>query len=291
MNMQSKQVVTLALIGGVLGISTSAIFIRLGDAPAPVMAFYRMFFAALFFLPGAIRQSRRVKISWQEVGLALAAGMFLALHFLLWMSSLAYTSVASSVVLVTTHPIWVYLISVFFLKEKPTTMMWLGLALALGGGLLVATAQELGETRLFGDFLALGGAMMVAIYLTLGRKLRQNLPVSLYSALVFGTASVFIALYMWFRGLPWFGYSGQTWLVFFALALFPTVLGHNTLNWALEFLPATMVSATVLGEPLGASLLAIVVLGEVPGGREILGSLITLVGILLVWRPLKNGEV
>ncbi len=291
MKMQSKQVVTLALIGGVLGISTSAIFIRLGDAPAPVMAFYRMFFAALCFLPGAIRQSRRVKISWQEVGLALAAGMFLALHFLLWMSSLAYTSVASSVVLVTTHPIWVYLISVFFLKEKPTTMMWLGLALALGGGLLVATAQELGETRLFGDFLALGGAMMVAIYLTLGRKLRQNLPVSLYSALVFGTASVFIALFMSFRGLLWFGYSGQTWLVFFALALFPTVLGHNTLNWALEFLPATMVSATVLGEPLGASLLAIVVLGEVPGGREILGSLITLVGILLVWRPLKNGEV
>ena len=287
--MPSKRVVTVALVGGVLGISTSAVLIRLGDAPAPVMAFYRMFFAALFFSPLAIKQSRAIKLSQKQLALALGAGTLLALHFLLWMSSLSYTSVASSVVLATTHPIWVYLISVFFLKERPTTAMWLGLLFALVGGVIVTFAQGAGDqSRFLGNFLALGGAMMIAIYLSLGRKLRQELPLALYSALVFGTASLIIALFMWSRGLAWTGYTGQTWAIFLALALFPTVLGHNTLNWALKYLPATMVSAAVLGEPLGASLLAALILAEIPTGFEILGGLITLFGIFLVWKPGKE---
>lgn len=289
--MPSKKGVTIALIGGVLGISTSAVLIRLGDAPAPVMAFYRLFFAALFFAPAAIKQSREVKISYQQLGLALGAGTLLALHFLLWISSLSYTSVTSSVVLVTTHPIWVYLLSILFLQEKPTITMWFGLILALVGGVLVTFSKGTGEeSRLLGDLLALAGAIMMALYLILGRKLRQNLPLALYSALVFATASLVIALFVWFMGLSWTGYTGQTWAIFLALAFFPTVLGHNTLNWALKYLPATMVSAAVLGEPLGASLLAALILAEIPSGFEILGSLLTLLGIFLVWRPGKGGE-
>ena len=286
----SKPFLTLALIGGVLGISTSAVLIRLGDAPPPVMAFYRMFFAALFFLPGALRQGKEYAISREDLGLALGAGAFLALHFLLWMSSLSYTSVASSVVLATTHPVWVFLLSLLFLKEKPSRSMWLGLALSLAGGLLVTSSQGLGESRLLGNSLALGGALTIAFYLILGRRLRQNLPLALYSTFVFGSASFLIALFLLFRGLPFRGYSNQTWLVFLGLALFPTVLGHNTLNWALKFLPATLVSAFILGEPLGASLLAVFVLGEIPSGRELLGSFITLLGIFLVWRGGKGSD-
>lgn len=286
--MPSKKVVTLALIGGVLGISTSAVFIRLGDAPAPVMAFYRMFLATLFFIPGAMKQRRETRISPRQLGFVLGAGTLLALHFLLWMSSLSCTSVTSSVILVTTHPIWVYLLSVVFLQEKPTMTMWIGLILALAGGVMVTFSQGTMEgSKLLGDLLALGGALMMALYLMLGRQLRQSLPLALYSALVFGTASLVMALFMWLRGLAWTGYTPQTWLIFLALALFPTILGHNTLNWALKYLPATMVSAAVLGEPLGASLLAALILAEIPSGLEVLGSLITLLGIFLVWKPGK----
>jgi drug/metabolite transporter (DMT)-like permease len=282
--MPTKKGITLVLILAVAAISTSAVLIRLAEAPPPVLAFYRMFFAALFFAPMALKQLRDQKISRQQLLSALVAGTFLAFHFLLWMTSLEYTSVASSVVLVTTHPLWVFLISVFFLQEKPTVWMWVGLFVALSGAVLVTFSQsDGGNARLMGDLMAVGGAIMVAVYLTIGRKLRQGLPAALYSALVFGSASLVLGLFMAVTGLPWRGYSGQTWIIFFSLAMIPTVLGHNTLNWALKYLPATMISAVILGEPLGASILAVFVLGEKPAPLEVVGSLVTLFGIFLVW--------
>lgn len=281
--MVSRKLLTLVLLGGVVAISTSAVLIRLAEAPPLVIAFYRMFLASLLFLPGALKQVRTVTLKRKQFVLALGAGTALALHFAFWMTSLEHTSVASSVVLVTTQPLWVFLISVLFLQEKPTAQMWLGLAVALLGSILVTLTQGSGESRLFGNLLAVGGAIMMACYFLIGRRLRPDLPLALYSALVYGAASLVLALCLALTGLPWAGFSSLTWLMFLALALVPTVLGHNSLNWALKYLPATMVSVTILGEPLGASILAVVVLREIPFLLEVVGSLITLLGILLVW--------
>lgn len=282
--MASRKGITVILIGGVAAISTSAVLIRLAQAPPPVIAFYRMFFSTLFFAPLALKQSKEHKLSRGQLALALGAGALLASHFLLWMTSLQYTSVASSVVLVTTQPLWVFLISVLFLQEKPTGLMWLGLFVALLGSVMVVFTQGSAEaSRLLGNLLALGGAIMMAAYFVVGRRLRKDLPLALYSALIYATSSVVIALFMWITGVPWGGYTPQTWLIFVALALVPTVLGHNSLNWALKYLPATMVSVMILGEPLGASILACFILNEIPSLLEIAGSLVTLIGIFLVW--------
>lgn len=283
--MPTKRRMILLLIAGVAAISTSAILIRLAEAPPPVIAFYRMFFGALFFAPLARKDLVQQKPTKGQLISALVAGAFLALHFLLWMTSLKLTSVASSVVLVATQPIWVFLMAAVFLGEKPTGTMWLGISIALIGSVMVGLVQsEAGASKLAGDLLALGGAVMMAAYFVVARRLRQSLPLPLYSALTLGSASIVLALYILFAGLPWTGYSGQTWLMFIALALVPTVLGHNTLNWALKYVPATMVSATILGEPLGSTILAIFILGEVPRAMEVFGGIITLAGIFLVWR-------
>ncbi|HOB39555.1 MAG: DMT family transporter, partial [Limnochordia bacterium] len=246
--MAKEKLITLVLVGGVAAISTSAVLIRLAEAPPFVIAFYRMLFAALFFLPLALREGRGLRLEKQQLRLALGAGVMLAMHFALWMTSLEHTSVASSVVLVTTQPLWVFLLSVLFLAEKPTPRMWLGLVVALAGSVLVTFTEGAGgESRLYGNLLALGGAVAMACYFLLGRRLRPQLPLALYSLLVYGGAALVLGFLILLRGLPLRGFNSFTWLMFVALALVPTVLGHNSLNWALKYLPATMVSVTILG--------------------------------------------
>ncbi|HOK30539.1 MAG: DMT family transporter [Limnochordia bacterium] len=289
--MAKEKLITLVLVGGVAAISTSAVLIRLAEAPPFVIAFYRMLFAALFFLPLALREGRGLRLEKQQLRLALGAGVMLAMHFALWMTSLEHTSVASSVVLVTTQPLWVFLLSVLFLAEKPTPRMWLGLVVALAGSVLVTFTEGAGgESRLYGNLLALGGAVAMACYFLLGRRLRPQLPLALYSLLVYGGAALVLGFLILLRGLPLRGFNSFTWLMFVALALVPTVLGHNSLNWALKYLPATMVSVTILGEPLGASIMAVFILKEVPAPLEALGSVITLFGIYLVWQGNARRE-
>lgn len=289
--MAKEKLITLVLVGGVAAISTSAVLIRLAEAPPFVIAFYRMLFAALFFLPLALRDGRGLRLEKQQLRLALGAGVMLAMHFALWMTSLEHTSVASSVVLVTTQPLWVFLLSVLFLAEKPTPRMWLGLVVALAGSVLVTFTEGAGgESRLYGNLLALGGAVAMACYFLLGRRLRPQLPLALYSLLVYGGAALVLGFLILLRGLPLRGFNSFTWLMFVALALVPTVLGHNSLNWALKYLPATMVSVTILGEPLGASIMAVFILKEVPAPLEALGSVITLFGIYLVWQGNARRE-
>ncbi len=287
-----RSLINLILVGGVAAISTSAVLIRLAQAQPAVIAFYRLLFATLLLAPWAVKQSRQVKLANRDFFAALAGGTFLAFHFLFWMTSLEQTSVASSVVLVTTQPLWVFLLSVLFLKEKPTRAMWVGLALALAGSMVVVFTQaDGGQSRLAGNLLAVAGAIMMACYFLVGRRLRRRLPLALYSALVYGSSSIVLALFILARGIrPW-GYELTTWLIFASLAFIPTILGHNSLNWALKYLPATMVSVVILGEPLGAGLLAALILHEIPAGLEILGSLLTLGGIFLVWwgDPTRKG--
>lgn len=288
----------LALAGGILAISTAAIFIKFAqaDAPSLVIAALRLTLATLTLAPLTLARHRDEisKLTRRELGLALLAGLFLAVHFAAWISSLEYTSVASSVVIVTTAPLWVALASPFLLKEMLKRNAVLGLALALAGGVIVALSDtchwqngfvcpSLGEffhgQALLGNFLALVGAWMSAGYILLGRRLRTKLSLLPYIFVVYGMAALVLIVLMLGAGQSPLGYSPLTYLWLLALALIPQLLGHSTFNWALRYMPASFVSVALLGEPVGATILAYFLLGETPTPFKLAGAALILGGI------------
>ncbi len=275
---------TLVLPIGLAAISFASIFIKLCQAPSLVIAAYRLSLATLilliFFVPRNVPEFRR--LSRREILPSLLAGLFLCLHFALWITSLEYTSVASSVIFVTTNPIFVALASVFFFREKVSPFLFLAIFLAVFGGLVIGwTDWGKGEHHLYGDFLALLGAVMATGYLLVGRKVRQKVNLTAYITLVYGVAAVLLVALALLSGHPLFDYSPYTYLLFFLLAVFPQLIGHTSLNWALKFFSATIVAVFILGEPIGASILAYALLGEGIGMNLLCGGALVLLGIYL----------
>jgi len=233
----------------------------------------------------------------RAIGLALLSGLFLALHFATWITSLEYTTVASSAVLVATVPLWVALLSPFTLKEPVTRYVWMGMGLAMigaivvglsdtcqwsGGGLVCPPAAEFFKGKAFmGDMLALAGALMGAGYIVIGRRLRPNLSLIGYIFIVYSMAAVVLLVLMFTAGLPATGYPPEAWLWFALLALGPQLLGHSSFNWALKYLSAAYVSISLLGEPIGSTILAYFLLDEVPSGIKIFGAILILSGIYI----------
>lgn len=299
----------LVLVLGILAVSTSAIFIRLAqrEAESIVVAAYRLVFASLILAPFAWgRRTELRKMTRRQVWLVLLSGFFLAVHFATWITSLAYTSVASSVVLVTTTPLWVGLLSPVFLRERLTARLWLGLLVALLGGTLVGLSEacnfaggtlqcflmaDFFQGKVFlGNLLALAGAMLAAGYMLVGRKLRANLSLVSYISAVYSTAAFFLVVFALISGQKLAGFSGSTYLWMVCLALFPQLLGHTSYNFALGYLPAALVAIAVLAEPVGATLLAIPVLGELPTLLEIVGGAIILLGIgIATWNGSRKS--
>ncbi len=288
----------LVLFLGIFAVSTSSVFIRIAqrEATSLEVAAYRLSIASLVLLPLVWRQrtelSRLKAADWRLVALS---GAFLAAHFATWISSLAYTSVASSVVLVTTTPLWVALLSPFFLRERLQNRTWLGLVVALAGGVIVGASEACswdssglvcpgfsslgGDRTLLGNFLALVGAVMAAGYMIVGRRLRPTLSLVGYIGTVYPVAAIILDVVAGFSGGRLVGFSSLTILCFIALALVPQLLGHTSYNYALGYLPAAYVSLATLAEPIGATLLAILVLGEAPTLLEVIGGVIILAGI------------
>ncbi|MCW5878209.1 MAG: DMT family transporter [Anaerolineales bacterium] len=279
----------LVLFVGILAVSSSALLIRYAqrEAPSLVIAAFRMGFSALILLPLTLpRHAPELRrLTRVELGLAALGGGLLALHFASWILSLEYTSVASSVVLVTTNPLWVALLAPLFLKERLTPAVLLGMLVALGGGLLVGLSSSgnlsAGSQPLLGNFLALVGAWTGAGYILIGRRLRPVLPLTPYIFLVYGMAALVLAAMLAFSGLPVSGFSNGTYMYMLLLALLPQLLGHSSFNWALAHLPASFVSIALLGEPVGAIVLAFFLLGETPGLLELLGGGLILAGIFI----------
>ena len=289
----------LAFVFGILAVSTASIFIRYAqdEAPSLVIAAWRLTIATLVLLPAAYFRKRAElrTLTRGEVRLALLSGAFLALHFATWITSLEYTTVASSVVLVSTTPLWVALLSPFALKERVGRMVLIGMALALVGGGIVGVSDTCtwqagqlacpplsefvqGEAFL-GDLLALAGAFAAAAYLLIGRKLRARISLISYVFVVYGMAAVCLVLIMLAAGQTPFGYSPATFLWFILLALVPQLLGHSTFNWALGYLSAAYVSITLLGEPIGSTVLAYFLLSETPSLIKVVGGILILLGI------------
>ncbi|PLX45238.1 MAG: hypothetical protein C0609_03565 [Deltaproteobacteria bacterium] len=286
-----NQVVSrLALIIGIGAISTAAILIRKCEAPSIVIAAYRLGIAALLLLPiELLRQRRLPKI--KELGWSLLSGFFLALHFALWITSLAYTSVASSVVLVTMNPLFVTLLSWILLKERSGRGTIIGVTIGILGALTISWGDfASGADPLLGDILALGGALGASAYLITGRVARRTLPTNTYVAWCYGAGAIFLIAAMLLMGYPIKVYPAETMTYLILLALVPQLIGHTVINWSLAHLPAPTVAVAILGEAVGASLLAWAILGEAPTAMTAIGATFILTGILMAFKemPPKN---
>ncbi len=284
----------LVLAIGTLAVSGAAVLIRVAAAPALVTGAYRLTLASLILTPLALwrNHDELLDLGWRDVGLLVGAGLFLGLHFATWISSLSYTSVSSSVVLVSTSPIFVGLAARFLLKESVSPRMFAGIALAVLGTAIVGwSGLVLSGRALWGDFLAIIGAMSVAAYLLIGRKLRKRLSLLTYITPTYAVAALVLGLAAWLGGQEFIGYSMRTYLVFLLLAIGPQIIGHSSYNWALRYVSPTLVAASVLGEPVGATFLAYFVLGEAPVALEMLGGIVILVGLYVCAGAEASGSV
>jgi drug/metabolite transporter (DMT)-like permease len=278
---------------GIVAVSFASIFIRLAEAPSLVIAACRLTITSLILAPAAlIRGKEELRtLTRGDLQLALLSGLFLGLHFATWISSLEYTSVASSVVFVDTSPLFVGLASHLLLKERVSRQTFVGIAVSVLGGIIIGYGDfGLGARELFGDFLALAGAMAVSGYFLVGRKLRRHLSLLSYIFLVYATAAAFLVTLCLVTGQPFSGYSQQTYLMFILLAIVPQIIGHSSYNWALRYLPATFVGVGTLGEPVGSTILACFILNEIPTLAKIGGGVLILTGIYLSSRAESVAE-
>lgn len=277
--------VAAVLVAVVIAISLSAIFARLADAPGAVMALGRMAFATLLIAPAGVRGLRRAPPTGASLVPALLAGVLLAAHFATWLSSLAYTTVAASVTLVTTVPLWVALFAwLGGVRPKPGALVGLGLALA--GGVAIGFGDlRGGSAPLLGDALALLGAWTVAGYFLLGRRAqRAGLSTSAYAGVAYATAAVALLPLPALLGEPYLAWPPATWAWIAAMAAVPQLVGHGGLNWANRHLDPTLVATVTLLEPVGAGLLAWALFAEVPGAGVLAGAPILLAGVALIVR-------
>ncbi len=307
-----RSTLTVVLLGGILAVSTASIFIKFAQhagAPSIVIAAFRLTLATLGLAPLALTRYRSElrRMARREWLLALLSGVFLALHFAFWVTSLQYASVASSVVLVTTTPLWVALLSPLVLRERVGVATYVGLVLALVGGTVVglsdacvwhagtlvcpAAASFFGGTAFLGDFLALAGAWMAAGYMLVGRSLRAKIDLIPYIFVVYGMAAIVLIAIMFGMSESPLGLAPMTYLWLVLLALVPQLLGHSVFNWSLKYLPVSLVSVTLLGEPVGSTVLAYFILQEQPGWVKIAGAVLILAGIWLAARTGTEMQV
>jgi drug/metabolite transporter (DMT)-like permease len=277
----------LAILFGVLAVSFSALFVRLSTAPPLIIATYRLLFTFLLMAPVTLVRFRPdlAAMSRREVWLSALSGLCLALHLVTWFISLNYTTIASSVVLVTTQPVFVVIGSYIFFREKVSRLALFGGALALAGSFVIGAGDfQVGMRAFFGDMLALLAAVFVSGYMLIGRKLRGGINLSAYTFVVYGSSALVLVLTSMVSRTPFGPYPMNDWLLFLALAVVCTIVGHTTFNWVIRYVPASTVAVSILGEPLGAIVWASVFLREYPTGRQLLGAGIIFAGLYLFTR-------
>lgn len=275
----------IAVIIGVISISSTAVFVKLaGDAPAGIIANYRLLIAVILMAPVIIIKYRDEfkhinKKSWI---FTILAGIFLALHFILWFESFNYTSVASSVVLITLQPIFAFLGTFLFFKERFSFGAIVSLIIALFGGFIIASSDlKISDLALYGDVLAILGALAITIYFLFGQKVRKSVSFITYTFIVYSVSTIMLFIYNLFMQHPFIGYTSHQWWIFIALAIIPTFFGHSLFNWALKWLSTSTISIGMILEPIGATLLAYLIIGEQVTASQLLGGTIVLFGLFL----------
>ena len=274
-----------AVIIGVLAVGASAVFIRLAEAPALGIAFWRCALGALALLPLAAFNREGIP-KGGSLWIGAVSGIALGAHFGTWIASLEYTSVAASVVLVSTTPVFVAVAAYPLFGERTSAMSFAGILLAIVGTAVIAAGEpSSGGTAFFGNILALIGAIMMGVYVLIGRSLRTGGVGALsYSIVGYSAAALTLLLVALSSGVQLWGYSSTTWFWLFVITLGPQLLGHTVLNWALEYVRASIISGAILAEPVIAALLAWLVLSERPGLATLLGGLVVLAGLYLLLR-------
>lgn len=275
----------IAIIIGVIAISTSAIFVKLASpAPAGIIAFYRLFFAVILMLPIVlIKYKDEIKqISKRNWALAAISGVFLALHFILWFESLNYTSVASSVVLVAMQPIFAFLGTYLFFGERFSAAATISLLITIIGSFVISWGDfQISGLALLGDILALLGAVGVTGYFLIGQKLRRSHSLIVYTFIVYGMSALVLLGYNLILGNDFVHYENYQWLQFLLLAIVPTFLGHTIFNWIIKWISTATISMATVFEPIGAAILAYFILGEKITSAQWLGGTIVIFGLFL----------
>jgi len=281
-----------ALGVGILALSFSAMFVRWANAPGPITGLYRVFLSSLLLTPFFIYNCRKdCKISKSNIIFPILGGLFTAGDFALWNTAVNYTTAANATLLGNTAPLWVALGAWLLFRERLSTRFWLGLGLALAGATLILGTDFLLHPRLgIGDLMAIGTGVFYAGYMLVTQRSRQHFNPLTHLWLMgisasFGLLAINLAL-----GNPITGYSNQSWLIFFAAAIVSQIGGYMSLTYALGHLPASVVSPTMIGQPIVTAILAIPLLGEIPNGLQTLGGIVALAGIYIVNRAHNKSK-
>lgn len=287
-NTNKKFIVVL----GVVGVSFSAIFVKYATAPSVVLAFYRMLFAAVLLFPIILKKHMEElrKLPIKSIGIACVSGFFLALHFTAYFESIRYTSIASSTVLVDTEVFFVALVTIFIFREKISKRGLLGIGFTFVGSVILALSDRSGGSNiLYGDLLAVSGALFVSVYTLIGRYLRKSMTTTLYTFIVYGFSALTLVIICAVSGTAVTGYGNMNYLWGLLLTLCCTFFGHSVFSWGLKYVPAAFISTAKLGEPVFATILGILLFGQMPKPMQIIGGVIIIAG-LYIYTCRENEE-
>ncbi len=273
------------LLVGVFFLATSAVFVKLANAPSAIIAFYRLGITSAILIPIVLFNKNMRKeilsLSKRQIILTIISGMVLAVHYVLWFESMIYTSVASATVLVTLQPVFAVVGCYYLYHERLSKRSVLGIVIAIIGSTIIGWGDfQLGGQAFYGDILALISAVVITIYFLIGQSVRKNVSVLTYSMLGYLSSSVFLLFYGVNQNLPFIGYSQSTWLMFICLALLSTLLGQMVLNWVIKWLSTSVVSVGILSETIWAVLLSYLILNEKLTMIQGIGIAIILVGLI-----------
>lgn len=274
--------IVLPLVISIIAISFAAIFVKWSDAPATILSMYRMWFASLLLIPMVwIKREEFRKITRKDWSFLFFSGLFLALHFALWFGSLKLTTVASSTIILALQPI-VALVGGFFLfRERTTSSALITMGIAVIGAMMVGWGDfGLSKEAILGDILSFLSVVAVVGYLLIGQSTVKKVSHWIYSFCVFLFASIVLTIFNLGTGVALGGYEAREWGIFLLLAIVPTI-AHVIHNWLLNFVNATTISMSILGEPVGATALAALLLGELLAGWQIVGGILVLIGVFL----------
>lgn len=273
----------IMIVIGLIGISLSSIFAKYSPAPSAVTAAWRLLWTVILMSPVVLgkRQFRQelAGAATKSIFLSCLSGLFLAIHFALWFESLHHTSVASSTTIVCTEVIWVSLGFWLFLKGHISRKAMLAIAVTLCGSALIAFADSSSGAHLYGDILALLAAIAVAVYMLIGRVVREKLSTSVYTYIVYCACGASLLILCAVQNESLFAYGAAPSVVGLLLAIFSTILGHSIFSWCLKYFSPSFVSASKLCEPVVAAILAAFLFREIPKVLQILGSVLILGGV------------
>ena len=277
----------LVLLIGILSVSLSSILIKLTyDVPAIIISSYRLIIASLILVSYAKLKKISIKTkTGRDLIIAIISGLFLSLHFITWIASIKYTSIASSVTLVATSPVFVIIISFLLFGERPSLITLIATVVAILGTALIAysdkniASSSQYPAPLFGDFLALLGAFAVSIYFISGSHLRKYMQTFQYITLVYSSAALFTTIFALLSSKPFTGYRTASYIYMILMAVVPQLFGHTSFNWALKHLKASAVAISVLGEPIGATILAYIFFHQTVSQLKLLGMAMVILSI------------